>query len=98
VRSIVTVIAALCVATAGQGRPDELRTHDRDVATLAPASAAIAAPAHRRDIRRDAPFIASASPEIAAPTRTVVEATARCTSPVSTVEPPVPCSRGPPRG
>jgi hypothetical protein len=98
VRSIVTLIAAVCVATAGQGRFDELRTRDRDVATLAPAHAAVAPQAHRRDVRRDLPFVAAASPEIAAPARIAVAASPRCASSLSSAEPPAPRSRGPPRG
>jgi hypothetical protein len=99
VRSIVTVIAALCVATAGQGRLDELDTHRHNVATLAPAPATIATPAQRRaDERRDLPFVAPASPEIAAPARTAVVATPASIDSIAASEPPVPCSRGPPRG
>jgi hypothetical protein len=98
VRSIVTLIAAVCVATAGQGRFDELRTRDRDVATLAPAHTTVAAQTHRRDLRRDVPFVAAASPEIAAPVLVAVDEPPRCAASLSSVEPPAPCSRGPPRG
>ena len=98
-RWIVSTIAAVCVATAGQGRFDELRTHDRDVATLAPAPATIATVAHRRaDTRRDVPFVAAASPQIAAPERTAIAVPPATIAFIAAVEPPVPCSRGPPRG